>query len=91
MFVYQIGRMSFSIVIQTIILAYESWYLGAGFFIWMVAVILVKKTLWTKKLALHEVVAQKSTKISARLSDVFTNALTVMTCGMNKREITAFR
>lgn len=91
MFVYQIGRMSFSIVIQTIILAYESWYLGAGFFLWMVAVILVKKTLWTKKLALHEVVAQESTKISARLSDVFTNALTVMTCGMNKREIAAFR
>jgi len=91
MFVYQIGRLFFSIIIQTAILLYTNVYLGIGFFIWMISVIFVKKILWTKKLKLHEVVAQESTKISARLSDIFTNALTVITCGMNKKEIIEFR
>lgn len=91
MIVYQISRMILSVIIMTIILARENIYLGLSVFVWMVLVIIAKKYLWGKKLKYNEQVAAKSTKVSARLSDVFTNALTVLTCGMQKAEIKAFK
>lgn len=39
----------------------------------------------------NEKVSQASTRVSARLSDIFTNALTIVTCGMQREEIWAFR
>ncbi len=35
----------------------------------------------------NEQVSQASTRVSARLSDIFTNALTILTCGMQRDEI----
>lgn len=90
MIVYQISRMVLSVIIMTIIIARENIWLGLGVFVWMILVVIAKKYLWGKKLKYNEQVAEKSTRVSARLSDVFTNALTVLTCGMQKAEIKAF-
>lgn len=53
--------------------------------------IFVKRFLWSHKMRYNEKVSKASTRVSARLSDVFTNALTVLTCGMQMEEVRAFR
>jgi len=91
MFIYQIGRMTISIIVMTVILARENIWLGVTVFVWMIAVIFVKRYLWSYKMRYNEKVSKASTRVSARLSDAFTNALTVLTCGMQLAEIRAFR
>lgn len=90
LFVYQISRIGISIITMTIVLWFENRMLGILVFIWMIAVIIAKKYLWSWKLQFNEAVAREDSKVSARLSDAFTNALTVITCGMQKRELDVF-
>ncbi len=58
--------------------------------VWMIALTLIKGRLWRRNFELNKSVSASSTRISGQISDVFTNAFTVLTCGTQLRELKSF-
>lgn len=58
--------------------------------LWMTALIFIKGRLWRGNFELNKSVSASSTRISGQISDVFTNAFTVLTCGTQLRELKSF-
>ena len=58
--------------------------------VWMVALATIKGRLWRRNFELNTSVSASSTRISGQISDVFTNAFTVLTCGTQLRELRSF-
>ncbi len=88
--IFQVLRFIFNIVVILIVLWMQNPYLGLFFSVWMVALALIKWKLWRNNFALNTSVSVASTKISGQISDVFTNAFTVLTCGTQVKEFRTF-
>jgi ATP-binding cassette subfamily B protein len=58
--------------------------------VWMIALATIKGRLWRRNFELNTSVSASSTRISGQISDVFTNAFTVLTCGTQLRELRSF-
>jgi ATP-binding cassette, subfamily B, bacterial len=89
--IFQVLRVSFHAIIMIIVLWSQHVILGVSITIWMILLILVKWKLWRNNFELNTSVSEASTKISGQISDVFTNAFTVLTFWTQAREMRAFR
>lgn len=88
--IFQVLRFVFNVVVMLIVLWYQNLYLGLAMLIWMVLLITIKGKLWKNNFALNASTSEASTRISGQISDVFTNAFTVLTCGTQLRELRTF-
>lgn len=89
--IFQVLRVMFHALIMIIVLWIQKPILGIFITVWMVLLILVKGKLWRNNFALNASVSEASTKISGQISDVFTNAFTVLTFGTQAREMVSFK
>lgn len=89
--IFQVLRVSFHAIIMIIVLWVQKPILGVFITIWMILLILIKGKLWRNNFELNASVSEASTKISGQISDVFTNAFTVLTFGTQAREMRTFK
>lgn len=88
--IFQVFRFGFNAFVIAIVLSFQHIYLGVAIAVWMAALILIKGRLWRRNFDLNKSVSASSTRISGQISDVFTNAFTVLTCGTQLRELKTF-
>ena len=89
--IFQVLRVSFHAIIMIIVLWVQKPILGVFITIWMILLVLIKGKLWRNNFELNASVSEASTKISGQISDVFTNAFTVLTFGTQAREMRTFK
>jgi ATP-binding cassette, subfamily B, bacterial len=88
--IFQVLRFGFNALVMLVVLSFQHMYLGAAMAVWMIALTLIKGRLWRRNFELNKSVSASSTRISGQISDVFTNAFTVLTCGTQLRELKSF-
>ena len=88
--IFQVLRFAFNALTILVVLWFQNVYLGLAMTVWMVALALIKGRLWRRNFKLNTTVSAASTRISGQISDVFTNAFTVLTCVTQRREIKTF-
>jgi ATP-binding cassette subfamily B protein len=88
--IFQVFRFGFNAVMMLIVLTFQNIYLGLLMMVWMIALATIKGRLWRRNFELNTSVSASSTRISGQISDVFTNAFTVLTCGTQLRELRSF-
>ncbi|MBP6921204.1 ABC transporter ATP-binding protein [Candidatus Gracilibacteria bacterium] len=88
--IFQVLRFGFNALVMLVVLGFQHIYLGVAMAVWMIALTLIKGRLWRRNFELNKSVSASSTRISGQISDVFTNAFTVLTCGTQLRELKSF-